>query len=125
MPLLAPAAIAGVSCEPGRGINTAGVELFTDEELLSSYLDGHADLSGIDSEGCDHSPLSYTSWGNAPDYEPTLGHLLCRPENGVQWFEWTDLNLLLYAYASRDDSDRAKLFHQWSSSLSEIHPDKE
>jgi hypothetical protein len=121
MPLLAPTAVAGLSCRPGQGIDNAGAELFTDEELLSAYLDGHADLRGIDSEGCRSSPFSYTSWGAAPDYEPALGYLLCRPENGVEWFEWTALEPLVYAYASREDSDRAKLFEQWALSLSEIH----
>lgn len=120
MSLLAPAALAGVACESDDGIDAAGAELFATRKLLSDYLSFQADRSGIDDEGCGHSPLSYTSYGLPPTYKPVLGHLLCRPENGVEWFEWTALNPRVYAYASRDDSNFRKLFEQWSQSLSLI-----
>jgi len=120
MSLLAPAALAGVACESGDGIAVAGAELFASRKLLSDYLNFQADRSGIDNEGCGHSPLSYTSYGLPPTYKPALGHLLCRPENGVEWFEWTALNPRVYAYASRNDSNFQKLFEQWSESLSLI-----
>jgi hypothetical protein len=120
MSLLAPAALAGISCEPGDGIGVAGAELFAGRKLLSAYMDFVANRDGIDDEGCRQSPLSYTSYGLPPDYKPALGYLLCRPESGVEWFEWTALNPLVYAYASRTDSNFEELYEQWSQSLSLI-----
>jgi hypothetical protein len=120
MRLLAPAAIAGFLCRPGGGINVAGAELFANRRTLSAYLDNHANHPGIDEEGCRDSPFSYTTYGLPPDYRPAVGRLLCRPENGVEWFEWIAFEPLVYAFASREDSDSQKLYEQWSSSLSQI-----
>ena len=118
--LLLPAAVTGVLCQAGDGISSAGASLFPSRALLSNYIERQADRRGIDAEGCDVSPFSYMPYGPAPTYKPTLGHLVCRPEDGAEWFEWSAERPLVYAFASRNDNDFLALYRQWSQSLSLI-----
>lgn len=120
MPLIMPMALAGVLCRPGEGITSAGAALFPSRELLSDYIEQQANLPGIDSDSCGDSPFSYMSYGWPPTYRPILGHLLCRPNFGAEWFEWTADRPLIYAFASRDDNDFVELYEQWAQSLSWI-----
>jgi hypothetical protein len=118
--ILLPMALASVQCTPGDGISSAGAELFTSRKLLSDYLDRRAELTGIDTDGCGNSPFSYKPYGWSPDYRPRLGYLLCRPDSGAEWFEWTAFGPLVYAYAARDDSNLDRLYEQWAESLAWI-----
>lgn len=118
--ILLPMSLAGVICAPGEGITSAGAELVTNRQMLRDYLDQQANLRGIGDESCAETPFSYMAYGWAPDYRPTLGHLLCEPEEGAQWFEWTADRPRVYAFASREDNDFARLYEQWKQSLSWI-----
>lgn len=43
-----------------------------------------------------------------------VGLLSCYTVDGTAWIKWTRDDLLLYAYASRDDADKVKLFNAWN-----------
>lgn len=115
--VLLPVALSGVFCYPGKGITSAGAELFPNERLLEDYLELQAGRSGIDEEGCDESPFSHMEYGMPPDYEPVLGQLVCHPEGGTEWFSWSADNPRVYAFAARQDNDFRKLYWQWSNLL--------
>jgi hypothetical protein len=44
-----------------------------------------------------------------------VGLLTCYNVDGRAWIKWTRDDLMLYAYASRDDTNRARLFKAWNA----------
>lgn len=118
--VLLPMSLAGVICRPGEGITSAGAQLFPNAKLLTEYIEQQANQRGIDDDNCKNTPFSYMSYGWAPDYRPTLGYLLCRPQFGAEWFEWTANRPRVYAFAARRDNDFVRLYEQWAQSLSWI-----
>jgi len=52
----------------------------------------------------------YQAAGSAVD----VGELRCFTRDGTAWIEWTRDELLVYAYTSRDDGNRKRLFQAWN-----------
>jgi hypothetical protein len=120
-PRMPAVAIAGLACEPGRGIWSAGAALVPNARLLAEYIEARAAaISDRSDKGCRDSTRSFTIYGQGSDARPVQGRLLCHADDGVQWFEWTATRPHVYAYLSRADESLTRLFHQWSTSFADV-----
>lgn len=102
-----PGSKAALRCDPQRGADSAYYLLFDDRKDLSQRVRDRQgelkDLKGSCSIGRDEPAVA--------QYRD--GMRFCFDEENVSWVEWSDDDLLVYAYARREPSNLPQLFGWW------------
>jgi PASTA domain len=110
-------AIAKVECAPpNRGAHVLRYNLFaTQAEMTQAYK---ASLAGVEDDlgnripggDCSEDRFAVDTW----EFQGSKGGVLCYVLEGRAWIEWTDREVLVYAWAIRNDDNDLALYRWWN-----------
>ena len=107
-------AVARLRCQPpDLDGGYVGYSLFDSASAVNQYMNPRLSL-GDKAGVCGHDASGVSTYRNTE--KEAIGRLLCHlDDDDDAWIEWTNIQLNVYAYAYRFDSNWKALFNFWNN----------